>query len=60
MVVPRSDARAGEELLAQHLRDGATILAAAVPPDLGAHPADVSADFEHLRWFDLPESAIAR
>jgi len=60
MVVPRSDARGGEDLLAQHLRDGAAILAAATPPDLASHPADVSADFEHLRWFDLPESAIAR
>ena len=44
----------------EHLRDGAAILAAAAPPDLASHPADVSADFEHLRWFDLPESAIAR
>ena len=60
MVVPRSDARGGEELLAEHLRDGAAILAAATPPDLASHPADVSADFEHLRWFDLPESAIVR
>ena len=57
MVVPRSDARGGEDLLAQHLSDGAAILAAATPPDLDSHPADVSADFEHLRWFDLPESA---
>ena len=43
----------------EHLRDGAAILAAATPPDLSSHPADLSADFEHLRWFDLPESAIA-
>ena len=27
-------------------------------PDLAAHPGNVSADFEHLRWFDLPESAL--
>ena len=39
MVVPRSDARGGEDLLAQHLRDGAAILAAATPPDLASHPA---------------------
>jgi hypothetical protein len=59
MVVPPADARGGEELLAEHLRDGAAILAAAVPPDLASHPADLSADFEHLRWFDLPAGAIA-
>ena len=27
-------------------------------PDLAAHPATVSADFEHLRWFDLPPSCL--
>jgi selenocysteine lyase/cysteine desulfurase len=48
----------GEELLAQHLADAAAILAAAPEPDLTGHPADVSADFEHLRWFDLPASAV--
>ena len=58
MVVPRAGARGGEDLLAQHLVDGAAILAAATPPDLSSHPADLSADFEHLRWFDLPEGAI--
>ncbi len=60
MVVPHADARGGEELLAEHLREGETILAAATPPDLASHPAYVSADFEHLRWFDLPETAIVR
>jgi hypothetical protein len=29
-----------------------------VEPDLSTHPAHVSADFEHLRWFDLPASAL--
>ena len=29
------------------------------PARLSAHPADVSADFEHLRWFDLPACAVA-
>lgn len=56
--MPRNDATGGEELLAEHLRDGAAILAAAVGPDLDAHPANVSDDFEHLRWFDLPPSAL--
>ena len=58
--MPHSDARGGEDLLAEHLRDGAAILAAATPPDLAQHAAGLSPDFEHLRWFDLPESAIAR
>ena len=43
--------------LAEHLRDGAAILAAATPPDLSA-VAQLSADFDHLRWFDLPASAL--
>lgn len=55
---PSSRARGGEELLAQHLRDAGVILAAATPPDLTSHPGDLSVDFEHLRWFDLPASAV--
>jgi selenocysteine lyase/cysteine desulfurase len=55
---PACDATGGEELLARHLREGAEILAAAQGPDLSGHPGNVSADFEHLRWFDLPESAL--
>jgi selenocysteine lyase/cysteine desulfurase len=49
----------GEELLAQHLVDAAAILAAATPPDLSAGRQLLSEDFEHLRWFDLPASALA-
>ncbi len=56
--MPTNEATGGVELLAEHLRDGAAILAAAAAPDLSAHPGNVSADFEHLRWFDLPESAL--
>ena len=56
--MPTNEATGGEDLLAEHLRDGAAILAAAAEPDLSAHPGNVSADFEHLRWFDLPESAL--
>jgi selenocysteine lyase/cysteine desulfurase len=55
---PTNDATGGEELLAEHLREGAAILAAAAGPDLDSHPGNVSADFEHLRWFDLPASAL--
>ena len=55
---PPGGTTGGEELLAQHLADAAAVLAAASEPDLGDHPANVSADFEHLRWFDLPVSAV--
>jgi selenocysteine lyase/cysteine desulfurase len=52
--MPAERVTGGEELLADHLRDAAEILAAGEGPDLTAHPGHVSADFEHLRWFDLP------
>ena len=56
--MPTTSLDAGEEMLARQLEEGAEILAAAVGPDLERHPGEVSADFEHLRWFDLPEDAI--
>lgn len=58
MATPRADARGGEEMLAEHLREAAAVLAAATPPDLGHADRHVSADFEHLRWFDLPDGAV--
>jgi len=51
--LPSERLTGGEDLLAEQLREGAAILAAAPTPDLSAHPGKVSADFEHLRWFDL-------
>ncbi len=54
---PTSRRTGGEELLAQQLREGAEILRTAPEPDL-TPPTAVSDDFEHLRWFDLPDSAI--
>ena len=56
--MPTNRATGGEDLLAEHLRDGAALLAAAVGPDLSGHPGNVSVDFEHLRWFDLPSSSL--
>ncbi|HEU4810649.1 MAG TPA: aminotransferase class V-fold PLP-dependent enzyme [Nocardioides sp.] len=56
--MPTNRATGGEELLVEHLREGAAILAAAEGPDLSDHPANLSADFEHLRWFDLPRECI--
>ncbi len=61
-VMPTSRVTGGEDLLAEHLREGAALLDAATGPDLSSHPASdstsLSADFEHLRWFDLPASAL--
>ena len=56
--VPTSRLTGDESLLADHLRDAARILAAAPEPDL-TPPTSVTDDFEHLRWFDLPATALA-
>jgi hypothetical protein len=56
--MPSERMTGGEDLLAAHLRDAARVLSAATGPDLGAHPGQVSADFEHLRWFDLPRECL--
>jgi len=60
--MPAADVTGGEELLADQLTEGTKILADAVGPDpadhLADHPGLVDEDFEHLRWFDLPASAL--
>ncbi|GGL38385.1 aminotransferase class V-fold PLP-dependent enzyme [Phycicoccus endophyticus] len=58
VTMPRSDATGGEEMLAGHLAQAARILAAARPPALDEHDRQVSADFEQLRWFDLPVGGV--
>ncbi|HET8604777.1 MAG TPA: aminotransferase class V-fold PLP-dependent enzyme [Marmoricola sp.] len=63
MRYPHHDDTAPEGILRRHLEEGAELLRAATPADPddagreGAR-ARVSADFEHLRWFDLPEVCI--
>ncbi len=57
MHAPTSHLSGDESLLEQHLADGAKILAESPPPDL-TPPGSLTADFEHLRWFDLPASAL--
>jgi selenocysteine lyase/cysteine desulfurase len=57
MHAPTSRLAGDESLLAQHLADGAKLLTDAPEPDL-TPPTTLSTDFEHLRWFDLPASAI--
>ena len=54
---PTSQLVGDELLLQQRLRDGEKILADACEPDL-TPPTSVSADFEHLSWFDLPAVAL--
>ena len=57
MRAPSARQAGAESLLAQHLADGERLLLAAAEPDL-APPTSLSADFEHLRWFDLPACAV--
>ncbi len=54
---PTSRLAGDESLLAQHLVDGEKLLLEAGEPDL-TPPSSLSVDFEHLRWFDLPASAV--
>ena len=57
MHAPSARQAGDESLLAEHLADGERLLVAAGEPDL-APPTSLSADFEHLRWFDLPACAV--
>ena len=55
MRYPRHAEQAPDTELARYLDEAKIQFAAAgAPPDDGPDPALVSADFEHLRWFDLP------
>ena len=61
MHAPTSRRAGDDSLLEQHLADGARILAETCEPDLTPPTSAeglVSADFEHLRWFDLPATAV--
>jgi len=59
LVYPRHQDRAPESDLQRYLEEAKTVLAAATPAS--DEPIDhlVSADFEHLRWFDLPPACLA-
>ena len=54
MRYPHHPDRAGESELAGYLDQARAVFAAAGDVDLTGHVAQVSADFDHLRWFDLP------
>lgn len=57
MVYPHHDDTAPESALAEYLKEGEEIMLATTPPT-DEPPAGVSAEFEHLRWFDLPASCV--
>ncbi|WP_183098698.1 aminotransferase class V-fold PLP-dependent enzyme [Nocardioides pelophilus] len=59
MSYPHRDDAAPESVLQKHLDDGAAVLQQATPPDLDGEGPLVSADFEQLRWFELPASCLA-
>jgi selenocysteine lyase/cysteine desulfurase len=54
---PSAARTAPESALAGHLAEGVRLLESVTPPDLSASHRHVSADFEQLRWFDLPADA---
>jgi selenocysteine lyase/cysteine desulfurase len=56
MTYPRNAETAPASALAEYLNKAAEIFAAATPP-VAAH-AQVSADFDALRWFELPEGSV--
>jgi hypothetical protein len=56
---PLDEARAGEDALAAYLDVAQAVFDAAAGWDPAATAADgVSAEFEHLRWFDLPAASL--
>ncbi len=58
MRYPRHAATAPESALAGYLEEAARLLAATEPPAPDDVSGLVSADFEHLRWFDLPAACL--
>jgi len=58
MLYPHHDSTAPTEVLAGYLEEARRILAAAPAGD--EDPAQVSAGFDQLRWFDLPASSLRR
>ena len=54
------DVRAGEDALAGYLAEARSRFAAAPAwTESDPHPGALSAEFEHLRWFDLPDASLA-
>jgi selenocysteine lyase/cysteine desulfurase len=57
MVYPHGDQTAPESAFADYLEQGEKIMLAADPAS-DAPPTGVSAEFEQLRWFDLPARCV--
>ncbi|MEO8519017.1 MAG: aminotransferase class V-fold PLP-dependent enzyme [Dermatophilaceae bacterium] len=60
MLYPRHKGRAPESALKGYLDEARAVLLAATPAPEDTIADLVSADFEHLRWFDLPPACLAR
>jgi hypothetical protein len=58
LIYPHHTERAPESELAHYLDDAAALVAATEAPHNQAQ-AEVSTDFDSLRWFDLPASCVA-
>ena len=56
LVYPRQHDRAPESALQGYLREAGEILRAAAPCD---GDGSVNADFDHLRWFELPPASLS-
>jgi selenocysteine lyase/cysteine desulfurase len=59
MRYPRHTERAPDSELARYLDEARALFATAAAPPDGGLAGLVSADFEHLRWFELPASCLA-
>ena len=65
LTFPHNDDRAPESALAGYLAEAADLFASLPDPYADGEPEHVadsrlSADFEHLRWFDLPATSLER
>ncbi len=59
LTYPRRDDTAPESVLPEYLETARELMHALPAPADDAHVASVSADFEHLRWFELPAACLA-
>jgi len=60
MQYPRHHDRAPESQLHRYLDEAKAAFEAAAPVTGGSEERLLSADFEHLRWFDLPSGCLAQ
>jgi hypothetical protein len=59
MHYPHHEVRAGPSALQQHLQDARRLAAERREPQGDAPPPGMRADFEALRWFELPAVCIS-